>query len=141
MNDYDQSSNAMSELAKAWTALQNLAMLRPIRSLADFERVHALTDTLSDEVGDDESHPLFSMLELTMELVQRWEDEHVMVPDAEPKEVLRYLLEENDLKQKDLRDIASPTLISDILAGRRAISRVLAKRLAERFNINVSAFL
>lgn len=71
----------MSELAKAWTALQNLAMLRPIRSLADFERVHALTDALSDEVGDDESHPLFSMLELTMELIQRWEDEHVVVPE------------------------------------------------------------
>ena len=141
MNDYDQSSGAMSKLATAWTALQNLASLRPIRSLADFRRVHALTDALSDEVGDDESHPLFSMLELTMELMQRWEDEHVIVPDAEPREVLRYLLEENDLKQKDLRDIASPTLISDILAGRRAISRILAKRLAERFNVNVSAFL
>ena len=81
------------------------------------------------------------MLELTMELIERWEDEHVVIPDTEPKEVLRYLLEENDLKQKDLSDIASPTLISDILAGRREISRVLAKRLADRFNVNVSAFL
>lgn len=141
MNDYDQSSDAMPELEKAWTALQNLALLRPIRSPADFERMHVLTDALSDEVGDDESHPLFSMLELTMELMQRWEDEHVMVPVAEPKEVLRYLLEENGLKQKDLSDIASPTLMSDILAGRRGISRVLAKRLADRFNVNVSAFL
>ena len=141
MNDYDPSSYAMPKLAKAWTALQDLALLRPIRSLADFERVNVLTDALSDEVGDDESHPLFSMLELTMELMQRWEDEHVLVPDVEPKEVLRYLLEENGLKQKDLSDIASPTLISDILAGRREISRVLAKRLADRFNVNVSAFL
>ena len=52
MSDYDQSSAAMSALAEAWTALQNLTWLRPIRSLADFERVHALTDALSDEVGD-----------------------------------------------------------------------------------------
>lgn len=141
MSDYDQSSAAMSALAEAWTALQNLTWLRPIRSLADFERVHALTDALSDEVGDDEGHPLFSMLELTMELIQRWEDEHVSVPDAEPKEVLRYLLEENGLKQKDLSAIASPTLISDILSGRREISKALAKRLADRFNINVSVFL
>jgi len=141
MNDSDQSIDAMPELAKAWTALQNLAWLRPIRGLADFERVHALTDALSDEVGDDESHPLFSMLELAMALMQRWEDEHVMLPDVEPKEVLRYLLEEHELKQKDLRDVASPTLISDILAGRREISRSLAKRLADRFNVDVSAFL
>lgn len=88
MNDCNQSSGAMPELVKAWTALQNLATLRPIRSRAEFERVHVLTDALSDEVGDDESHPLFSMLELTMELMQQWEDEHVTVPDAEPKEVL-----------------------------------------------------
>ncbi|HWW69423.1 MAG TPA: helix-turn-helix domain-containing protein [Duganella sp.] len=141
MNIRDQSSSAMPELAKAWAALQQHAMLRPIRNQADFKRVHALTDALADEVGDDESHPLFSMLELTMELIQRWEEEHVVIPDAEPKEVLRYLLEENDLKQKDLQDVASPTLISDILAGRRGISRVLAKKLAARFNVNVSAFL
>ena len=137
----DQSSSAMPELAKAWSALQQHAMLRPIRNQADFKRVHALTDALADEVGDDESHPLFSMLELTMELIQRWEEENVAVPDAEPKEVLRYLIEENDLKQKDLRDVASPTLISDILAGRREISKVLAKKLAARFNVSVSAFL
>lgn len=141
MSDYDQSGDAMPELAKAWTALQNLAALRPIRNQADFDRVHALTDALSDEVGDDESHPLFSMLDLTMELIQRWEDEHVVVPDGEPREVLRFLLDENDLKQKDLSDIASPTLISDILAGRREISKGLAKKLATRFNVNVSAFL
>lgn len=131
----------MSELGKAWAALQVHALLRPIRNDADFQRVHALADDLSDEIGDDESHPLFSLFEITMELIQRWEDEHVVIPDAEPKEVLRFLLEENDLKQKDLSDIASPTLISDILAGRRDISRALAKNLANRFNINASAFL
>jgi len=76
-----------------------------------------------------------------MELIEKWEDEHVVIPDTEPKEVLRFLLEENKLKQKDLSDIASPTLISDILAGRREISRVLAKSLSTRFNVNASAFL
>lgn len=81
------------------------------------------------------------MLDLTMELIQRWEDEHVVVPDVEPREVLRFLLDENDLRQKDLSDVASPTLISDILAGRREISKVLAKKLAARFHVNVSAFL
>ena len=67
----------MPELEKAWTALQNLVLLRPIRSLADFERVHALADALADEVRDDVSHSLFSMFDLAMELMQRWEDEHV----------------------------------------------------------------
>lgn len=131
----------MPELAKAWEALQQLAVLRPIRNQADFQQVHSLANTLADEIGDDENHPLFSMFELAMDLIQRWEEEHVIIPDTEPKEVLRFLLEENNLKQKDLRDIASPALISDILAGRREISRMLAKNLAARFGVNVSAFL
>ncbi len=131
----------MPELSKAWVSLQDHALLRPIRNGADYERVHVLTDALADEVGDDENHPLFSLFEITMELLQRWEDRHVEIPDSEPKEVLRFLLEENNLKQKDLADIASPTLISDILAGRREISRMLAKSLSSRFNVSISAFI
>ncbi|MGS0743609.1 helix-turn-helix domain-containing protein [Glaciimonas sp. GG7] len=100
-----------------------------------------MADDLSDEVGDDEDHPLFSLFEIAMELIERWEIEHVVIPDVELKEVLRFLLEQNDLKQKDLTDIASPTLISDILAGRRKISKALAKNLANRFHVSVSAFM
>jgi HTH-type transcriptional regulator/antitoxin HigA len=51
------------------------------------------------------------------------------------------LLEANNLKQKDLIDLASPTLVSDILAGRRVISKRLAKRLAERFRVDIAAFI
>lgn len=141
MNYQNQSSSALPELAQAWSALQVHALIRPIRNEADFQRVHALADVLADEVGDDDSHPLFSLFELVMDLIQRWEDEHVSIPDAKPKEVLRFLLEEHGLKQKDLSDIASPTLISDILAGRREISRALAKKLSVRFNVDASAFL
>lgn len=131
----------MPELTQAWTTLQAHTLLRPIRNGADFERLHELADKLSDEVGDDEHHSLFSLFEIIMELIEHWEQQHVEIPNAEPKEVLRFLLEENSLKQKDLVDIASPTLISDILAGRREISKTLAKNLAIRFHISVTAFI
>lgn len=141
MNHQNQSSSVTPGLKMAWAALQDQALLRPIRNDTDFKRLHALVDSLASEVGDDESHPLFDLFELAMLLIQKWEDEHVEIPDTEPKEVLRFLLEEHDLKQKDLADIASPTLISDILSGRREISRVLAKKLGQRFSVDASAFL
>ena len=62
-------------------------------------------------------------------------------PSAEPREVLRHLLETHGLKQKDLADIASPTVVSDTLAGRRAISKKVAKALAVRLGTDVGAFL
>lgn len=135
------SRTAMPELSRAWATVQAHALLRPIRTDDDFKRLHAFANDVADEVGDDESHPLFSLFEIMMDLIQRWEEDHVTIPDAEPREVLRFLLETNNLKQKDLSGIASPALVSDILAGRRDISRALAKKLADRFNMNVSAFL
>lgn len=140
MNIFKQS-DAMLGLTQAWSALQEHALLRPIRDVEDFARIRMLANALADTVGDDEDHPLFSLFEITLELIERWEDEHVSIPTAEPKEVLRYLLEANNLKQKDLVDIASPTLISDILAGRREISKRLAKSLAERFRVDIAAFI
>lgn len=141
MNTTNESRTAIPSLAKAWAAVQVHALLRPIRNDADFQRVHALANDLSDEVGDDEDHPLFSLLEIVQDLMQRWEDEHVEIPNSEPKELLRYLLEDNDLKQKDLADIISPTLMSDILSGRRKISREVAKSLGARFHLEPGIFL
>lgn len=140
MNTHAQMVS-LSELTRAWTTLQGQASLRTIRNQSDFERIHALADTLADSVGDDESHPLFSLFEITMELIEHWEAEHVEIPLAPPREVLQFLLNSNNLKQKDLAEFASPTLISDILAGRREISKRLAKLLAAYFHVNTGAFI
>jgi len=85
--------------------------------------------------------PLDDLFDLVTDLIEVWESHQAAVPLAEPREVLRYLLEVHDLKQKDLTDIASPTVISDILAGRRAISKNVARALSERFGTDASAFI
>lgn len=59
----------------------------------------------------------------------------------EPREVLRKLLEANGLQPEDLHAIASHALVNDILAGRRVISKRLAGLLAERFDVDVDAFI
>lgn len=133
--------SGLPEIATAWANFQHFVQLRPIRTEDDYERIRDLADALADVVGDNEEHQLYSLFALTMDLLERWEDEHVEIPNAPPREVLRHLLEVNDLKQKDLADIASQTLISDILSGRRQISKRLAKSLAERFHIDIAAFI
>lgn len=140
MNILEQS-HSLPELTKAWAAVQGQMALRPIRTDEDFKRMRAMADTLADSVGDDESHPLYSLFEIAIGLIERWEDEHVSIPQAAPSEILRHLLEVNNLKQKDLEDIASNSLVSDILAGRRAISKRLAKALALRFRVDIAAFI
>ncbi|KAF7957191.1 type II toxin-antitoxin system HigA family antitoxin [Cupriavidus sp. DF5525] len=133
-------SGGFPEIAKTWALLQAQVFLKPIRDEDDYRKMVALADDLADQPRE-EGGPLDDLFDLVTELIGIWEDQHVEVPTAEPREVLRYLLESHDLKQKDLGDIASPTLISDILSGRRAISKKLAKALADRFSIDASVFL
>lgn len=132
---------SLPEIARAWVVFQDYTGLRPIRDEADFQRIQTLANTLADAVGDDEDHPLYSLFSIVLEMMEHWEDEHVEIAPAPPREVLRHLLEVNNLKQKDLAEIASQTLVSDILAGRREISKRLAKSLAARFHVDVSAFI
>jgi hypothetical protein len=52
-----------------------------------------------------------------------YEDRHVRIPDAEPGEVLRFLMEQHGLKQGDLDDCAPQSRICDFLNGKREISK------------------
>lgn len=44
---------------------------------AEYNRLVAFLDTLTDEVGEDEHHPLASLMELVSVLIERYEDEHI----------------------------------------------------------------
>jgi HTH-type transcriptional regulator/antitoxin HigA len=50
-------------------------------------------------------------------------------------------MQQHELKQEDLVDCAPQSRISDILNGRRAISKDLAKKLARRFNVAADLFI
>ncbi len=43
----------------------------------EYERLVKFLDSLTDEVGEDESHPLASLMEIVGMLVERYEDKHV----------------------------------------------------------------
>ena len=133
-------SGGVPEFAKTWSTLQAQVFLKPIRSDDDYRKMVALANELADHLEDEEGS-LADLFGVVTDLIEVWESHHPDLPKAEPKDVLRYLLDAHDLKQKDLADIASPTVISDILAGRRAISKTVAKALAERFGTDVSAFM
>lgn len=43
----------------------------------EYERLVQMLDTLIDVVGEDEAHPLASLMEVISVLVEKYEDEHV----------------------------------------------------------------
>ncbi|WCM21280.1 transcriptional regulator [Paraburkholderia bryophila] len=137
----DRLPGAFPDIAQTWASLQTQLLITPIRSEMDYQQMVRLANSLADHLNGTEEDPLADLFAIVTDLIERWEEQHVEIPKAEPREVLRHLLETHGLKQKDLMGIASPTVVSDILAGRRAISKKVAKALAVRFHTDVSAFL
>ena len=60
-----------------WTALRPGRIVRVPRTEADCHELIELLDHLTDEVGEDENHPLASLMEVLGVLVEKFEDEHV----------------------------------------------------------------
>jgi HTH-type transcriptional regulator/antitoxin HigA len=128
-------------ILEAWMPFKQLVGVTSVRTENDYAQVRATIDALLDEIGDDENHPLADVLDYLADQVKAYEDENYQIPEAEPKEVLRFLMDQHGLKQEDLGDCAPQSRISDILSGRRSISKEIAKRLARRFHVRVDVFM
>ena len=127
--------------AERWSEFARELPVRPIRSDADYEQMVALMNQLLDVVGEDETHPLATVLALVGDQVEGYDSDHFTIPSGEPREILRFLLEQNGLKQSELSDVIAQPKLSAILNGHRAISRDVAKALARRFKVAVDVFL
>ena len=118
-------------ILRAWMPFKEVVGVTSVRTEDDYAQARATIDVLVDEVGDNEDHPLADVLDYLADQVKAYEDEHFAIPAAEPREVLRFLMEQHGLKQEDLADCAPQSRISNILNGRRDISKDIAKKLAD----------
>lgn len=65
----------VSQTAAAWSLLAGKIYVP--HSEDQYQRLVALLDSMIDEVGEDESHPLASLMEIVGVLIEKYEDEHV----------------------------------------------------------------
>ena len=131
----------ITALQAAWQAFDTVAHLRPIHSEADYDRMVAMMNALLDVAGDDENHPLSSLLELAADMVFRYEQQHHAIEAANPKDALRFLIEARGLKQEDLSAVVPQSNLSAILAGKRSISAAMAGKLGGFFGISSAIFI
>ncbi len=128
-------------ILRAWIPFKKLVGVTSVRTKADYARAMATINSLLEEVGEDEAHPLAEVLDYLADQVKEYEHKHSPLPEAEPREVLRLLMDQHELKQDDLKDCAPQSRISDILNGKRSISKELAKKFARRFRVHADVFL
>jgi HTH-type transcriptional regulator/antitoxin HigA len=81
------------------------------------------------------------MMDVIGVLIEDYEDEHIPEPEGDPISVLKYFMEEYELKQKDLPELGSQGIVSEILNGKRELNLRQVKALSERFKVPVSVFI
>ena len=103
--------------------------------LVEFERLMSKGE---ENLAPEESR----LARLMVVLIEDFEERSYKIPDAAPYEVLQQLMEARDLRQADLLPIfGSRGYISDVVNGKRGISKEHAKKLGEFFHVSPSLFI
>jgi HTH-type transcriptional regulator / antitoxin HigA len=75
-------------------------------------------------------------------LIEDYEETNYPLPQVSPSESLNALMEERGLRHKDIWPVlGNKGAATEVLSGRRSISKVQAKRLAEFFHVPVDLFV
>ena len=112
-----------------------------IRSEAENERHIARLEEL-DRKGTRMSAAERRMAELLTLLIEDFEEKHYALKAASPLNVLNELMLANNLKQKDLLDVfGTPSIVSEVIHGKRQLTTEHIRRLSRRFQVSPEVFI
>lgn len=133
------SNLKINEIAKVWPMVSRFVSVPHTKE--QYETIVRVLDELIEKVGEDENHPLASLMETLGTLIEYYEDRHFPLPASDTVGVLNFLMEEHGLKQGDLPEVGSQGVVSEILKGKRELNVRQIKALSRRFNVSPAVFL
>ncbi len=113
---------------------------RPIHNDAELEHTTAILLDLDER--EDLSPEEEALAEVLTLLIEDYEEKHHPLPPVSPNDSLNALMEERGFKHKDIWPIlGNKGATTEILNGRRSISKAQALRLADFFRVPVDLFI
>lgn len=123
----------------SYTELLTYFPPRPIKHEEDLEKTQAVVDNLLDKGELTESEEDY--LNLLGILIYEYESKQDLVPDIYGVELLKVLIAELNLKQKDLVPIfKTESIVSDVLKGKRKLTVEHIQKLADFFSLSSAVF-
>lgn len=129
----------MTVVETAYAAL--LAEERP-EVISGEEQNQLYIERLEQLTGQDVVSPAEEkLIALLAVLVEEYEAKRHPVPEAGPLDIIRHLMEVHKLRQKDLVDVfGTESIVSDILNGKRDLTKEHIRHLSARFHVSPSVF-
>jgi len=113
---------------------------RPIRTEAENRRMTELLLQLDEreDLSAEEEH----LAEMLTILIEDFEAKRYPMPPVSPRESLKSLMEDRGLRHSDIWPVlGNKGVASEILNGKRSISKAQARKLAEFFRVPVELFI
>jgi HTH-type transcriptional regulator/antitoxin HigA len=132
-------SPILAKTVKVWPEVSEVLVVPHTEE--EYERTVALLDELIDEVGEDEGHPLASLMETLGSLVEAYEDSHLPEPMGDPISSLKEFMADHGLSQKDLPELGDEMIVAEVLRGRRELTLPQIRLLAQRFGVSPAVFV
>ncbi len=129
----------VKEIAKVWPVVRDVFTVP--HNDQEYKKLITFLDNVIDEVGEDETHPLASLMETLGSLVESYESHNVAEIEGDPIQTLKTLMREHGLKQSDIQEIGSQGVVSEILTGKRSLNMRQIKALGKRFNVSPAVFI
>jgi len=124
-----------------YAALLSSTLPAVIRSDAENARYIAMLEEL-DSKGNRMTAAERRMADLLTLLIEDFEEKHYALKAARPVEVLNELMLANGLKQKDMLDVfGTPSIVSEVLHGKRQLTTEHIRRLSRRFHVSPEVFI
>ena len=92
--------------------------------------------------GEKRSPEETKLLDLLITLIEDFEEKAYSIDCAKPADMVRSLMADHELKQTDMLDIfGSQGVVSQVLNGKREISKAQARKLSKRFRLPIDVFI
>ena len=105
------------------------------------ERMLAIVEKLMEK-GEKLSPEEEKILKLFARLIEDFEEHYYKPKEAQPLEVLQHLMEAREVKQTHLWELfGSKGIASEVLNGKRGISKTQARALADFFHVPADLFI
>jgi len=119
---------------------QAISPILTIQNEDEYDAAIERLNLLLDDVGTNEAHPLYELLDTLGTLIHVYEEEHIMMPVSGGVDMLEYLMDEHGLGQSDLPEVGTQGVVSEILNEKRQLNVRQIRMLAERFCVSPAVF-
>ena len=127
---------------KKYVRLANRVVVKAIETEEEYDRMVAVVEELMNKGENRLSSEESALLETMAILIQAYDDRHYPLPATPPHEMLARLMETSGRTVKDLLPMfGTRGRVSEVLSGKRSISKKQAKKLAEFFKVSSDLFI